>query len=127
MQMQRKIEQASAMHTSHSARFADEEALNAQVDFAAALASVQPALRSYARRLTRNEADSEDLVQDTCVRAWRARLQFMPGSNLRAWLFRIASNCFLSGLRRSARFTLGAQMCTRDCWSARRLRTMRCT
>lgn len=84
--------------------FFDENALEGQASFAAAVRAIQPALRRYAWRLARNEADRDDLVQDTLTRAWRARRQFMPGSNFKAWLFRIARNCFLSGLRRSVRF-----------------------
>lgn len=82
----------------------EEDASDSQAGFAAAVSAIQPALLGYARRLARNEADSEDLVQDTLTRAWGARRQFEPGSNFKAWLFRIARNCFLSGLRRSARF-----------------------
>ena len=47
-----------------------------------------------ARRLTRNEADAQDLVQDTYVKAFRARRQFQTGTNLKAWLFTILHNTF---------------------------------
>lgn len=69
--------------------------------FARAIRLVMPSLRRYTRRLTRD--DGEDLIQDTLMRAWSARCRFEPGSNFRAWLFRIARNSFLSGVRRSAR------------------------
>ena len=69
--------------------------------FARAMRLVMPSLRGYARRLARD--DGEDLVQDTLMRAWNSRSGFEPGSNFRAWLFRIARNSFLSGVRRSAR------------------------
>lgn len=62
-----------------------------------------PNLRMYARRLTRNEADTDDLVQDTLVRAWAARERFESGTNLRAWLMRIARNSFLSRKRKDRR------------------------
>jgi RNA polymerase sigma-70 factor (ECF subfamily) len=45
-------------------------------------------------RLTRNEADAQDLVQDTYVKAFKARKQFKPGTNLKAWLFTILHNTF---------------------------------
>ncbi len=69
--------------------------------FATAVASILTPLRSYTRRLTREDGD--DLLQDTLARAWAARARYEPGTNFKAWLFRIARNHFLSGLRRSAR------------------------
>lgn len=58
------------------------------------------ALYGVAIRMTRNPADAEDLVQDTLVKAMRAREQFQPGTNLKAWLLRILTNTFLSRFRR---------------------------
>jgi len=55
-----------------------------------------------ALRLTRNPADAEDLVQDTYLRAFRFRHQFIPGSNLRAWLFKILSNTSVSRFRHTS-------------------------
>lgn len=69
--------------------------------FATAVTSILAPLRSYTRRLTREDGD--DLLQDTLVRAWAARARYEPGTNFKAWLFRIARNHFLSGLRRSGR------------------------
>lgn len=57
-------------------------------------------LLAVAVRLTRNRAEAEDLVQDTLVKAMRARRQFMPGTNLRAWLLRILTNTFINRYRR---------------------------
>jgi len=54
-------------------------------------------------RLTRNPADAEDLVQDTYLKAFRAREQFEPGTNLKAWLFTILHNTFLNRRRRGAK------------------------
>ena len=74
-----------------------------QSGFSQAVAQVMPNLRAYARRLTRNEADTDDLVQDTLARAWAARERFEIGTNLKAWLMRIARNSFLSRKRRDRR------------------------
>ncbi len=71
--------------------------------FVAALNNVLPALRRYARHLTRDQGDGDDLVQETMTRAWAARTRFQPGTNFRAWLFRILRNRFLSDRRRGAR------------------------
>ena len=58
------------------------------------------ALYATARRLTRNPAEAEDLVQDTYVKAFRNRRRFEAGTNLRAWLFTILHNTFLNDIRR---------------------------
>jgi RNA polymerase sigma-70 factor, ECF subfamily len=53
-------------------------------------------------RMTRSEAEAEDLVQETYIRAFRFRDQFRPGTNLKAWLFRILTNTFINQYRRKA-------------------------
>lgn len=49
--------------------------------------------------LTRNPADAEDLVQDTSLRAYLAFGSFRPGTNLRAWLYRILTNTYIDDHR----------------------------
>ncbi len=58
------------------------------------------ALYRSALRLTHNRAEAEDLVQETCLRAFRSFHRFNPGTNCRAWLFTILRNTFLNSLRR---------------------------
>jgi len=61
------------------------------------------ALHRLARHLTASPADAEDLVQETYARAFRGAASFRPGSDLRAWLFRILRNAFLDQRRREER------------------------
>jgi RNA polymerase sigma-70 factor, ECF subfamily len=60
-----------------------------------------PALRRYARALTRDEALAEDLVHDTLVRALEGRNSFRAEADLRSWLFSILHNVFVSGVKRT--------------------------
>ena len=57
-------------------------------------------LYRVALRLTRDSGRAEDLVQETYLQGWRAFDRFEPGTNLRAWLFKIMFNTFYSQLRR---------------------------
>jgi RNA polymerase sigma-70 factor (ECF subfamily) len=57
-------------------------------------------LLAVATRMTKNTAEAEDLVQDTMVKAMRARHQFEAGTNMRAWLLRILTNTFINRYRR---------------------------
>lgn len=61
------------------------------------------ALNTYALRLTHNEKDAEDLVQDTLMRAFRNFDKYEPGTNCRAWLCRIMTNEFITQYRHSQR------------------------
>jgi RNA polymerase sigma-70 factor (ECF subfamily) len=69
---------------------------------ALALAHLDP-LFSAALRLTKNERDAEDLVQDTCMRAYRFFDKFERGTNIKAWLFKILTNTFINRYRRKVK------------------------
>lgn len=62
-----------------------------------------PHLRRYARVLTRDNQQTEDLVQDCLDRAWSRMSQWQADTNLRAWLFTIMHNLHVNTLRRNSR------------------------
>jgi RNA polymerase sigma-70 factor, ECF subfamily len=59
-----------------------------------------PRLRSMARKMTKNYANADDLLQDTVTRMLYAKSRYTPGSNLLAWGYRIMYNSHISLLRR---------------------------
>jgi RNA polymerase sigma-70 factor (ECF subfamily) len=61
------------------------------------------ALYRTALRMTKNANDAEDLVQETFVKAYRFWDRFEPGSNCRAWLFKIMTNIFINDYRSKSR------------------------
>ncbi len=69
-------------------------------EFHALLLEQIPRLRRYARALTRNRDMADDLVQDCLQQALRKSELWQAGTNLRAWLFTIMHNIFVSGIRR---------------------------
>jgi RNA polymerase sigma-70 factor, ECF subfamily len=73
-----------------------------QTEFGAALEHYRHELRVHCYRMLGSLEDSEDLVQETFLRAWRKRDSFSGGS-FRAWLYRIATNACLDALRRRPR------------------------
>jgi RNA polymerase sigma-70 factor (ECF subfamily) len=62
-----------------------------------------PSLYGAALRMTRNPSDAEDLVQETVLRAYRGFAGFEEGTNLKAWLYRILTNAFISTYRKKQR------------------------
>jgi RNA polymerase sigma-70 factor (ECF subfamily) len=57
-------------------------------------------LYNTAYRMARNAEDAEDLVQETYLKAYRSFGQFTPGTNLKAWLFKILKNTFINEYRK---------------------------
>jgi len=98
---------AALSHDEAAARAAVDPA--AETDAERALRFEQDALPfldqlySAAMRMTRNPADAEDLVQETFAKAYSSFHQFKPGTNLKAWLYRILTNTFINSYRKKQR------------------------
>ncbi len=60
-------------------------------------------LYGAALRMTRNPADAEDLVQETYVKAFQGFRSYKPGTNLKAWLYRILTNAYINNYRKAQR------------------------
>ena len=69
-----------------------------------------PRLRRYARALTRDVVQADDLVQDCLTRALTKQHLWQPGTDLRAWLFTILHNQHYTELRRSVREGLSVEL-----------------
>lgn len=72
-------------------------------DARAAMTELIPSLSARALRLCRSRADADDLVQETVLRALRFEATFEPGTNARAWMFRILDSVFVSRMRSRTR------------------------
>ena len=82
---------------------AESKPASPPADFERLFAAVAGTAYGIAARLTRNQADAEDLVQEAALLAFRAFASFEPGTNFRAWFFRILTNCYFSKRRREKR------------------------
>jgi RNA polymerase sigma-70 factor, ECF subfamily len=60
-------------------------------------------LYAAALRMTRNPADAQDVVQETYAKAYASFHQFTPGTNLKAWLYRILTNTYINSYRKKQR------------------------
>lgn len=60
-------------------------------------------LYGAALRMTRNPADAEDLVQETYIKAFQGFRSYKPGTNLKAWLYRILTNAYINNYRKAQR------------------------
>ena len=60
-------------------------------------------LYAAAMRYTRNPEDAQDLVQDTYAKAYTSFHQFEPGTNLKAWLYRVLTTTFINNYRKDQR------------------------
>src|SRR5690349_4340907 len=71
-----------------------------RADVEAMLLDVIPHLRAFARSLTRNRDQADDLTHDAVVRALAAIDQFTPGTNFKAWMFTILRNLYYNECRK---------------------------
>lgn len=91
-QLVRRIESALAIEDGVAAAEFRDDLMNAI-----------PGLRTFAFSLCGDVSRSDDLVQETLVKAWASQHRFQPGSNMIAWLFTILRNQFCSEIRKRRR------------------------
>ena len=93
---------AAPMAAARPARAAVSEPA-VQATFDETLARFGAEIYRFALHLTRNRTDADDLYQETALKAYRAWDRLPCDANHRAWLYRIASNTFLSDKRKTSR------------------------
>jgi len=81
----------------------NKEGQNKRKSFEAEALPHMDSLYRTALRMTKNEKDAEDLVQEALVKAYRFWDKFESGSNCRAWLFKIMTNIFINDYRSKSR------------------------
>ena len=77
-------------------------------------------LYSAALRMTRNPQDAEDLVQEAYTKAYSSFHQYRPGTNLKAWLYRILTNTFINSYRKKQREPLQSDADAVEDWQLHR-------
>ncbi|MBB6459466.1 RNA polymerase sigma factor [Flammeovirga kamogawensis] len=73
------------------------------VEFNYNLQHLIPALEPFAYKLTKDSANAKDLIQETMLKAFSNKEKFMVGTNMKAWVFTIMRNTFLTNYQKSAR------------------------
>src|SRR5437870_11254476 len=99
------------MHASRPTSLTEDAVVNTvragdEVAFTALVERYRDQLQVHCYRMLGSFDDSEDLVQETLLRAWRSRATFEGRSLLRTWLYRIATNACLNALERAPRRVL---------------------
>ena len=72
-------------------------------EFESSINNASSVLQPLAMQLTRDGEDAKDLLQVTFMKAWANRHRFNPGTNIKAWLYTIMKNTFLSDYHRKRR------------------------
>lgn len=88
--------------STHSDSAASKEVTDATEDFEAGVLAQLDSLYRTALRLTHNQQEAEDLVQETMLKAFRFTNTYQRGTNLRAWLFRILNTSAINRYRKQA-------------------------
>lgn len=70
------------------------------IEFKKVVQKESQSMRSYAYQLTRNVEDTNDLIQDTMLKAFMYQDKFTDGTNLKGWLYTIMKNTFINNYRR---------------------------
>ena len=73
------------------------------LEFSYSLTKLSPSLKPFALKLTRDMDDANDLLQDTMVKAFTNKDKFTDGTNLKAWLYTIMKNTFITNYQRMVR------------------------
>ncbi|WP_009034896.1 RNA polymerase sigma factor [Indibacter alkaliphilus] len=73
------------------------------LEFSYSLHKMSSALKPFALKLTRDMDDANDLLQDTMVKAFTNKDKFTEGTNLKAWLYTIMKNTFITNYQRMVR------------------------
>ena len=79
----------------------EEELARLKADFEKEAMPFMPLLRNYAIKITGDEDNADDLLQETYMRAYRFFDKFEKGTNCKAWLFRIMKNLFINNYRKN--------------------------
>ncbi|NOT76750.1 MAG: RNA polymerase sigma factor [Cyclobacteriaceae bacterium] len=73
------------------------------LEFDSSISELRPTLRTFTYRFTSNREESQDLVQDTILKALKYRKKFRKDTNLKGWLFTIMRNTFINNYRKTQR------------------------
>jgi RNA polymerase sigma factor (sigma-70 family) len=73
------------------------------LEFTQQISTLRPTLRTFTYRFTHDREESQDLVQDTILKALTYRDKFRDDTNLKGWLFTIMRNTFINGYRKNQR------------------------
>src|SRR5262245_33345279 len=84
--------------------------MTAATDFATAIESLRPGLRLHCYRMLGSSHDSDDMVQEALLRAWRARGSLADPGRVKPWLYRIATNACVAELARRSRRALASDL-----------------